>query len=138
MDPSHVLVWNVRGLNSTARRDSVRLIVDSAQVDVVCLQETKMESISRRTVLSMLGTDFDNNFVYLPSAGASGGILVTWRTKLGIVSASRIDNFSVSVQFQPTNKEAWWLTCVYGPQGNDEKIAFLQELRDIRALCPGP
>jgi endonuclease/exonuclease/phosphatase family metal-dependent hydrolase len=27
---------------------------------------------------------------------------------------------------------------IYGPQGNDEKIAFLQELRDIRAHCQGP
>ena len=27
---------------------------------------------------------------------------------------------------------------MYGPQGNDDKIQFLQELRDIRAACPGP
>jgi hypothetical protein len=32
----------------------------------------------------------------------------------------------------------WWLTCVYGPQGNDEKIAFLQELREVRNVCLGP
>jgi hypothetical protein len=32
----------------------------------------------------------------------------------------------------------WWLTCVYGPQGNNNKIMFLQELRDIRAACQGP
>lgn len=138
MDPSHILVWNVRGLNSTARRDSVRVIVESARVDVVCLQETKMESISRRTVLAMLGAEFDNNFSYLPSLGASGGILVAWRTRLGTALASRIDNFSVSIQLHPENGEPWWLTCVYGPQGNDDKIAFLQELRTVRALCPGP
>jgi hypothetical protein len=27
---------------------------------------------------------------------------------------------------------------VYGPQGNHEKIQFLQSLREIRALCTGP
>jgi exonuclease III len=47
-------------------------------VDVVCLQETKMASISQRDVLSMLEADF-NQFIVLPSVGASGGILVTWR-----------------------------------------------------------
>ena len=31
-----------------------------------------------------------------------------------------------------------WLTCVYGPQGNDSKIMFLQELKDICAACQGP
>jgi hypothetical protein len=28
--------------------------------------------------------------------------------------------------------------CVCGPQGNHEKIQFLQSLREIRALCTGP
>jgi len=27
---------------------------------------------------------------------------------------------------------------VYGPQGNEEKIQFLQELRAIRSACSGP
>jgi hypothetical protein len=32
----------------------------------------------------------------------------------------------------------WWLTCVYGPQETQEKIQFLQELREVRAQCIGP
>ena len=52
--------------------------MDSSKIDVVCLQETKMSTVSRRMVLSMLGSDFDNNFIYLPSDGVSGGILVAW------------------------------------------------------------
>ena len=78
MDPAHILNWNVRGLNSIARQDAVRVMVDSSKIDVVCLQETKMSTVSRRMVLSMLGSDFDNNFIYLPSDGVSGGILVAW------------------------------------------------------------
>uniref|UniRef100_A0A452Z0F7 Endonuclease/exonuclease/phosphatase domain-containing protein n=1 Tax=Aegilops tauschii subsp. strangulata TaxID=200361 RepID=A0A452Z0F7_AEGTS len=31
----------------------------------------------------------------------------------------------------------WWLTVVYGPQLDDDKVAFMQELRDIRDECPG-
>ena len=60
-------------------------MVDSSKIDVVCLQETKMSTVSRRMVLSMLGSDFDNNFIYLPSDGASGGILVAWRLQLGTI-----------------------------------------------------
>lgn len=48
---------------------------------------------------------------------------------------SRIDIFSVSVQFDGVN---WWFTDVYGPQEDENKIQFLQELKDIRALCSGP
>ena len=101
MDPSNILIWNVRGLNSTARRDAVRVVVESSKIDVVCLQETKMASFSRQIILSMLGTDFDNNFCFSPSAGASGGILVAWRSRLGPVGGSRVDHHCVSVQFCP-------------------------------------
>ena len=31
-----------------------------------------------------------------------------------------------------------WLTVVYGPQEDTDKIAFLHELRDIRSACQGP
>jgi hypothetical protein len=62
--------------------------VDSARVDVVCLQETKMVDISRFLVLRMLGPSFDN-FVFLPSVGASGGILVAWKNSIGICASSR-------------------------------------------------
>lgn len=138
MDPSHILIWNVRGLNSAARQDSVRVLVTLAAVDIVCLQETKMEVVTRRLILSMLGVDFDNNFVFLPSVGARGGILIAWRSKLGNIRASRINTFTVSAQFCPENGEPWWLTCVYGPQSTEDKIAFLQELRSVRANCDGP
>lgn len=138
MDPSHILIWNMCGLNSTTRQDSVLVILNSAMIDIVCLQETKMEVVSRRLILSMLGADFDNNFVFLPSVGASGGILMAWRSKVEANWASRSDAHSVSVQFRPDNASPWWLTVVYGPQGNEEKLEFLRELRTIRAQCVGP
>ena len=31
-----------------------------------------------------------------------------------------------------------WLIGIYGPHEDDEKLNFLQELRDLRALCNGP
>jgi exonuclease III len=56
MDPSKILVRNVRGLNLSVRQDFVRELVDSSRVDVVCLQETKMQVISNHTILTMLGS----------------------------------------------------------------------------------
>jgi exonuclease III len=138
MDPSHILFWNVRGLNSSARQKSLRNLVSSMNIDVVCIQESKMSVCSRRVILSMLGIDFDNNFICLPAVGASGGIVLAWRSRIGAILASRIDSFSASVQFSSPSGVHWWLTCVYGPQGNDAKITFMQEIWDIRAQCAGP
>jgi exonuclease III len=120
------------------RHDVVRTLVDSARFDVVCLQETKMVDVSRFLLLRMLGPAFDN-FIFLPSVGASGGILlVAWKNSIGVYAGSRVDEHSVSVNFHSSTGSPRWLTCVYGPQGNHEKIQFLQSLREIRALCTGP
>jgi hypothetical protein len=85
----------------------------------------------------MLGSQF-SEFVFLPSIGASGGILVAWKQLLVCTGWNRIDNHLISVQFGKEGGSIWWLTCVYGPQGDSEKIEFLQELRDIRNACVGP
>jgi len=127
----------VRGLNSKARQDTVRTLVNSGRFEVVCLQETKMAGISRGCILSLLGSEF-SHWIELPAVGASGGILVAWRHELGPATAFRSDTFSLSVQFSPASSQAWWLTCVYGPQGDDNKILFIQEIRTVRAACPGP
>jgi hypothetical protein len=51
----------------------------------------------------------------------------------------RVDSpHSISVQFQNSSGQDWWLSCVYGPQNNNDKILFLQELREIRIDCQGP
>ena len=75
MDPSKILIWNVRGLNSSSRQDSLRSLVVSSRSDIVCVQETKIASISRRIILSALGADF-LDYAVVPSTDASGGILI--------------------------------------------------------------
>jgi exonuclease III len=68
-------------LNFALRQNYVRSFVDSYRADVICLQETKMQGVSRRDVLYILGADFDH-FLALPSNGASDGILVAWKRHL--------------------------------------------------------
>ncbi|KAJ1262463.1 hypothetical protein BS78_09G109600 [Paspalum vaginatum] len=133
----NILVWNVRGLNRKARHDSVRCLINSVKPDIVCLQETKKEAISGRMVLSMLGNDF-GQFVVLPADRTRGGLLVAWRCGVCSVLSSRIDTYSVSIQFDSHEGEPWWFTGVYGPQTDNQKMNFLQELRNIRQECHGP
>jgi hypothetical protein len=84
-------------------------------------------------VLQMLRPDF-SNFVFLPSVGTSGGILIAWKDGLGSLGNSRIDNFSVSVQFYPAGGTAWWLTCVWTTRqrGQDAVLIGAQQWQ------PGP
>ena len=42
-----ILFWNVRGVNDESKRKVIKAYLKTQKVDVVCLQETKLKSISR-------------------------------------------------------------------------------------------
>ena len=137
MNPSSILIWNARSLNQNSRCNVVSDVIRSSNAPVVCLQETKIAIMNQRIFLSVFGTAYDK-YVELPADGTRGGILIAWKSNICQILASRVDNYSISVQFEEQEGRNWWFTGVYGPQDDVDKIAFLQELRDVRALCSGP
>jgi exonuclease III len=68
------VVWNVCGLNNQAHRDVVRELVAAEKPSIIYLQETKMHAIFYFDVMQFLGAGFD--YIYLPSFGSGGGLLV--------------------------------------------------------------
>jgi hypothetical protein len=59
------------------KRRRVRELVVDHKVDFLALQETKLEMISDKLCYSLWGSE-DYNWFFLPSDGASGGILSIW------------------------------------------------------------
>jgi exonuclease III len=137
MDRTSILIWNVRGLNDKGRRDNLRKIVDASKPAVICLQETKLAHITERDVVFFLGRDF-TQFVFLPAQQTRGGILIAWRDGSFSVDHHLVNRYSMSVLLSSKDDPSWWLTGVYGPQQDADKISFLEELREVRACCPGP
>jgi exonuclease III len=95
MNPSSILIWNARGLNSKARRDVVRYVILSSQAEIVCIQETKVANMNQPLFLSVFGSAFDK-FVDLPAQGTRGGVLIAWKSSICQEIATRVDRFSVS------------------------------------------
>ena len=48
-----IISWNVRGLNDNEKRLRVRNIIKTWKANIVCLQETKLELITRRVIHSL-------------------------------------------------------------------------------------
>lgn len=67
-----VLCCNVRGLNSSARRDAVHDLVRDFAAMVVCLQEFKIHAVDRQCIIETLGFDFADDFAFLPASGTRG------------------------------------------------------------------
>jgi exonuclease III len=99
--------------------------------------ETNMSSIDHYIVNQTLGSSYDG-FSFLPADGTRGGILVAWKTSEIHVQLVTFDTHSVNLEIRNGDSVRWWLTAVYGPQSNADKTLFLAELKERRALCPGP
>ena len=41
-----ILSWNVRGVNDRNKRKVIKTLIKSQKVDMVCLQETKIQDMS--------------------------------------------------------------------------------------------
>jgi exonuclease III len=78
MDFENFIIWNVRGLNSHARRALVADIVSQEQVSVVCLQATKLSIIDDRIILDLFGSGFGYDIA--PATDTRGGFLIVWRS----------------------------------------------------------
>lgn len=132
-------VWNVRCLNDRARRSVVRQLLQTYGPSLVCLLETKLSAICNALANEILGAPYDYDF--LPSAGASGGIVFAWLRDQWTVSDVTKGQFMVSAKLLevglPTNA-AWWITVVYGPQHDEDKVQFLDDMIQFRQSFQGP
>ena len=123
-----LLSWNVRGPNEVAKRLQIRNLLRAWKVDIVCLQETKLEWITRGIVRSIWGYPFVD-WLYLGSDGASGGILVMWDRRVVEKVDEATGHFSVSCKFKNVADQfVWAFTGVYGPNLNKKRRLMWEEL----------
>jgi hypothetical protein len=69
--------FNIRGLGGRVKRSKIRQLVKEHKVEFLAIQETKLESISAKLCYNLWGSE-DCDWAFLPSEGASGGILSIW------------------------------------------------------------
>jgi exonuclease III len=119
-----VLCWNVRGLNGDNRQREVHSKIEESDCDIICLQETKCEVFDWRLIKKFCTRNFDR-FAYSPSAGASGGIIVLWKSSIFEGILVEVHSFAVVVKFTSVHdNSSWHLVSVYGPCGGPERDVF--------------
>jgi mannosylglycoprotein endo-beta-mannosidase len=133
-----VLNSNVRGLNDGAKRASVRTFLERLSCSVVCLQETKLASLSDAICREIAGPCLDGHAA-LDADGTRGGILLLWRTDVFSVSSVDCRSFSITANLVPVDgSPSWTITTVYGPHDEPRKQSFLNEIIDIHNSVQGP
>jgi exonuclease III len=136
MGNDNIIIWNVRGSNSRARRDVVRMMVVDERPSVICLQGTKLHVLNDYNMLQLLGHDFD--YAFLPSIHTRVGILIAWSRSSRSLSSVATESHSITAMLRHINLGLdWWITSVYDPTVDIDKPTFLSELRGTRESRPG-
>lgn len=130
-----ILNWNVRGLNGAARRKVLHELAVDTRCTIACLQETKLASIQDYIVGETLGQKFSANYAFLPAEGTRGGALIAVDEDHYSIIASEFRQFTITAKLKASvDNLEWWVTVVYGPQGDQQKLEFLREIRAIRIM----
>lgn len=122
----------MRGLNDGARRDSVSELTRDTGSTIVCLQESKLQVVDDNVVRRTLGQNFVNNYTFLPAVQTRGGILLAVSETYFVLSDIHLTTNAITATISMRADDTrWQITVVYGPQGDEAKLQFLQELKDI-------
>lgn len=99
--------------------------------EIIYLQKTK-ETFDINFIKNLCPSDFDS-FEFLPSVGASGGILVVWKSNAFMGQLVFSNDYAISVEFtSKINNDSWVLTTVYAPCTPNDKKEFLEWFREIQ------
>ena len=98
---------------------------------VACVQETKKESFDRSFIKNCCPKQFDN-LAFSPSVGASGGILILWKSSLFTGTLVETKSFEIIINFQSVHSaQNWTLVVVYGPCQGELRDDFVHWLYNL-------
>lgn len=122
-----LLNWNIRGMNSSKKKQILHDLIDLEKIDVIMIQETKMENFSTRQ-LRKISHRFDL-WHWVPAIGRSGGILFGGDSNKIKVLRWEAHRFCLDIQLEnKLDSSIWQLTIVYGPVNMSLKKSLWAEL----------
>jgi exonuclease III len=126
-----IMNWNIRGINSEKKWLALSNKIEESGCDIICLQETKREHFDLQYVKKFCPKKF-SKFLFVPSVGASGGIIIIWNGSIFSGDLAFQNEFSLSVNLTNNlTNEKWLLTNIYGPCHCDQKVVFLDWFSNI-------
>ncbi|XBH69886.1 hypothetical protein VPH35_097672 [Triticum aestivum] len=110
-----ILSWNVRGLNSPARRAAVAEIAVSHCLGILCLQETKISTWTADLAREVGGAKL-RDCVVLPAFDTRGGAAIFWDPDIVEINSQAIGQFAITAQVSlKASGKSFWLTTDTSP-----------------------
>jgi len=126
----NILCWNICGINASSKWDAIRNKIEESSCSIVYLQETKREHFDISYIRKFAPKRFDS-FDFIPSSGASGGLLILWCSSAFRGAIIEKHQFAITASFTSMhNGDSWQVSNIYGPCDELERSTFICWLRD--------
>ena len=128
----------MRGANERSERKIIKSFIRNQRVDLICVQETKIQAMSQGLVRS-LGSGRFLDWRALNMEEVAGGILICcYKRALDILDWEE-GQFTLSCRFKIVENGAFWVfTGVYGTFTKVERDGMWEEFGGIRGLWEDP
>jgi hypothetical protein len=108
-------------------------MVNQQRATIVCIQESKLAVVDNDLIVEAFGPQFANNFCFLPAVGTRGGVILAASADYFDLSEPSCTLHTVSAKItMRANGKAWSVSAVYGPQTDEEKFLFIEELKSLK------
>ena len=134
----NIITYNVRGLGRGVKWSTIRRLIKKESVDMMCIQETKKESIDNSMCQALWG-DADVAWEMQPANNTTaGGILCMWSEKIFKLERKVIDNGFILLTGQWV-KEAQQvhIMSVYSPCDTHNKRTLWEAIRQLKSSNQG-
>lgn len=93
------------------------------------MHESKLKDISA-TIWREIGGNRLDQFIFVPTKGSAGGIILGWNDALLVGMLENVGTFIITIEFHSVRDNfTCRCTSVYGPNARSQKHAFWDELR---------
>ncbi|XP_057458406.1 uncharacterized protein LOC130749124 [Lotus japonicus] len=130
-----MLSFNARGVGERAKRRVIRELVTQNQVEVLCIQETKIQRVDRRICSQLWG---DSNFEWkaVQAINRGGGLVTVWNSSsFTIEECVEGRGFLGLIGTWKKSQQKCVLVNVYSPCDMAGKRALWSDLRAWRGTC---
>lgn len=129
----NIVSYNVRGLGRGVKWAAVRRVIKKENVDFICLQETKKESIDKGMCQAIWGSA-DVSWELQPATNSAGGIRCMWNNNAFKLQNKVIGNGFIFLEGEWT-KEAQQvkIISIYSPCDMHNKRILWESVRQLKA-----
>lgn len=126
-----VISFNIRGLVSRVKKEELHSLIRKHQIDICCIQETKMENLTELNCREIWGSN-NVGWAHRESVGRAGGIAILWNSNSFVCSSSwDMDGAVIINGMWGAERVDCCFISVYAPCRLDERIELWDRLKLI-------